>query len=435
MWKKAVSMGKGNLGKMGILLLAKKLFVFALLLTISTGQSCDAGFTETLNIKVIDSQYRPIEGASVIVNYQKDRTTNKGFVNSTTQYTGENGSVSVTIRNTEAFQNRVDCTVTIYAEYDGVIVQRKIEAQKHSAELQVQFSNAYLLYLRVVDRYGAPIANTQVRINDMYRNTSGEGYAPVIVNEGTVDVAVPYLEGVISEQIDITQDLTYTLQARVYSFRLSVVDDAGRPLDAQIFVEGDEYYGSEVEISEIALANPEVKAVYGTLEKSPAVDLSQESEYKVSFDLTPPQISDIEVVERNDELRIMFFLTDPNTLSSGPDLDETTVTYTVGGVTETAVPYAYSGAYAADIPKPPENTILRFTITTHDMEGNMNSLNGEYLITPEEEEPVPQVQEPEEVLEEEEEGDGTIPMIVGSFVILLLAYVVYSYFRGISEGK
>ncbi|MBD3398033.1 hypothetical protein GF412_02560 [Candidatus Micrarchaeota archaeon] len=426
--------------KVGSFALLASFFLFGVLLLSSVSWACEAGFVDTLNIKVIDHKYRPIEDAKVTVTYQKDRTTGKGYVTTNPQYTGADGKVEETIRNSEVFEDRVECGVTITAEYDGVVVEREIEAQSHSAELQLRFEEAYLLNLKVVDRYGSPIAGTQIRVNEMYRNTSSSGFVAIIVNKGDVDVAVPYLSGVISEEIQVEEDTTYTLQARVYPLNLQVVDDQGDPLVADIIVEDEEYEGSEVEIEEIALQSPYVKVVYGSLEKTPEIDLASETDYIVSFDLTPPEITNVEVERDEDELRIRFFVYDHGAYATGADLDETTVSYTVGGVTEYAVPYVESGSYIVDMPVPDENSLLRFTITTYDMEGNMQTVNGQYLVTPGEEE-----EEDGEPIEEEETGEGgqpptgaednTLFIVIGAVVVLVLAYAVWSYIRGLTEEE
>lgn len=420
--------------------LLKIFCLFGILLFSSVSWACEAGFTDTLNIKVIDHKYRPIEDAKVTVTYQKDQTTGKGYITTNPRYTGADGKVQETIRNIEVFENRVKCDVTITAEYDGVIVEREIEAQSHSAELQVRFEDAYLLALKVVDKHGSPITGTQIRINEMYFNTSSTGYVSIIVNSGTVEVAVPYLNGVISQDIEVEDDTSYTLQARVYPLSVQVVDDQGDPLVADIFIEDQKYEGTGVEIEEIALQSPYVEVVYGSLEKTPEIDLSMETEYIVSFDLTAPEIKNVEVERDEDELRIRFFVYDYGTYATGPNLDETTVSYTVGGITEYAVPYADSGSYVVEMPVPPENTLLRFTITTYDMEGNMQTVNGQYLVTPEQENggETPPLTNGEENGEGEpptEPEDNTLLIVVGAIVIVVLAYAVWSYIRGLTEEE
>lgn len=439
MWKKVLN--RESMKKLVVLSLLKKLFIFALLFFASDAfaASCEAGFTDTINIKVIDYKYRPIENAIVTVTYQKDQTTGKGYVTTNPRYTPADGKLTETIRNIEVFDNKVKCDVTITAEYDGEIVEKEITAESHYAEIIVRFEDVRLLNLKIVDKLGAPIANTQIRVNQMYTNTSESGQASILVNMGTVEVAVPYLSGVIAQDIEVTDDTSYTLQAKVYSMNLEVVDDQGDPLVAQIFVEEQEYRGTGVEIEEIALQNPYVKVVYGALEKIPHIDLVMETNYVVSFDITPPEIKNVEVERDEEDLRIRFFVYDYGTYATGPNLDETTVSYTLGGITEYAVPYVDSGSYIVEMPTPPVNTLLRFTITTYDMEGNMNAVNGQYLVTPTVENgdifpPTNETNGGEDQPPTEPE-DNTLLIIVGVVVIVVLAYVVWSYVRGLTEEE
>ena|GEM_PF-927190 len=439
MWKKVLN--RESMKKLVVLSILKKLFIFALLFFASDAfaASCEAGFTDTINMKVIDYKYRPIENAKVTVTYQKDQTTGKGYVTTNPRYTPADGKLTETIRNTEVFDDRVKCDVTITAEYDGEIVEKEITAENHYAEIIVRFEDVRLLSLKVVDKLGAPIANTQIRVNQMYLNTSDSGQANVLVNMGTVEVAVPYLSGVITQDIEVTDDISYTLHAKVYSMNLEVVDDQGDPLVAQIFVEDQEYEGTGVEIEEIALTSPYVKVVYGSLEKLPQIDLVQQTDYLVSFDLNPPEIKDVEVERDGEDLRIRFFVYDYGTYATGPNLDETTVSYTLGGVTEYAVPYVDSGSYIVEMPTPPVNTLLRFTITTYDMEGNMNTVNGQYLVTPEDGNGViiPPTNETngDNGQPPTEPEDNTLLIIVGVVVVVVLAYAVWSYVRGLTEEE
>ncbi len=415
--------------------------LFAVFCGVVYSASCVAGFSDNLNIKVLDATFRPIEGAAVNVTYQKDRSTGKGYVTTKTQYTDKDGNVKVGILNAEQTQAWVQCDVTINAYYDAKTVTRKVTAQSHENEIQLQFKDAYLLSVHAIDRFGNPIANTQMRIKNQYVNTSEDGYASVVVNSGAAGMAIPYLNGVITGNVTVNADTSYTLQAKIYSIKVNVVDDAGNPLVADIIIENQTYNQSSVEIPEIALISPSVKAVYGPAEKILSVNLADQQEYTVSFDVTPPQIRDVSMEKTKDGgLKLRFFVLDPNPMASGADIEATTVTTNIKGITDTLVPYAESGRYVVEIPVQAPNTLIRFTINAYDEQGNSNSLNGEYLV-PGEEQPVnatgnATTGENEGVNPQPQGVDyGVLPWVGGIVVIIILAYVVFTYLRGITESK
>jgi hypothetical protein len=397
---------------------------------------CVAGFSETLSITVFDSKFRPIDGVPVNVTYQKDRTTGKGYVTTKTQYTDENGTVKIGILNTEYTPEWVKCDVTISAQYDGKIVTKKITAQNHEKDLQMQFKDAYLLSIHAIDKLGAPIANTEMRIKSMYVNTTDEGYAYMIVNKGPADMAIAYLSGVITGNVTVNADTSYTLQAKIYSIKVNVVDDAGNPLVADIIIENQTYTQSSVEIPEIALANPYVKVVYGPAEKIISANLADQQEYVVSFDITPPQIREVSVEQNKEgDIKVRFYILDPNSMASGADIEETTVTTNIKGITQTLIPYAESGRYVVEIPRQDPNTLIRFTINAYDKQGNTNSLNGEYLVPAEETENGHNETGNGGVEPQPQGVDyGVLPWIGGIVVIIILAYVVFTYLRGITES-
>lgn len=433
----------------------KSLFILIIFSCAVFGASCELRYQETLHIKVMDGSYRPIVGAAVNVTYQKDFTTGKGFVTTNTQYTNADGIVDVPIMNIEQNPSHLDCSITITAQYDGRIVQRTdIEAQRHDAEIQVLFNEVHILSISAVDKLGAPIPDAPIRINSMYRNTSSNGEVSIPVNAGIVDVALTYRDGVISQRIEVKdEDLSYTLQARVYSLHLNVIDDAGNPLEADITVERNTTHASSVEIPSIALVNPYVKVSYGSVEKVVPADLSKSADYTVIFDKTPPQIKGVRVEQKaNEDIKVYFSVVDPNQYASGPAPEEITVTYSIGGTSQQAVPYLKSGVFVAEIPAPPKNSLVRFTITAYDKEGNMDTVNGEYLVPGE-----GQGQQNGTVIQNGTvSGNGTVngtgnatgtetgeqpisvygiwPFVLGGVVLLIIAYAVFHYVKGVSEG-
>jgi hypothetical protein len=229
--------------------------------------------------------------------------------------------------------------------------------------------------------------------------------------------------------------------------RINVVDDSGNPLEADITVERNTTHASSLEIPSIALANPVVNVSYGSLVKSVAVDLTASSDYLVPFDVTPPKITDIRLEQKKyEDIKLYFVVTDPNQYASGPANDQVTVAYSVGGITQTTVPYMKSGIFIAEIPAPPKNSLIRFTITAYDKEGNMNNVNGEYLVSDE----TNTGQTGQNGTSNETQGGnetgtgggeeapsadyGILPFILGGIVLLVIAYAVFHYVKGVSEG-
>jgi hypothetical protein len=401
---------------------------------------CEAGFHDPVRVQVLDAKYRPIPNASITFTYQKDYTTGKGYITTNLLYTDANGYVSTTLTNTEQLDSRVRCDITINATYDGVTKVKRITAEHHLADQPVQF-DAYSLTVKAVDKYGAPLALSPIRVNAMESTTNDRGLAYFIVNrKDNVDVAISYRGAVVSKKISVQNDTFYTLQALLYNFMLNVMDDSGNPLEATILVDTQEYRDSSISIQDTPLARPTVSVTYGLLTKSPEIDLSQRESYTVVFDLTPPEITGVGVqMTANHDMLISFNVEDPNGHASGPSADDITVSYNVGGVTRTVPAFVQGGKYVAEISRPADNSLVRFTITAKDKEGNMQTVAGEYLV------------------QYNPQGNGTgappgsgnttgsqpqpmLPtdnplLLVGAAVIgLAVLWVIYNYIRGLSSG-
>ncbi len=409
----------------------KKMFMLVLLAGMFYAAECDTEWLDPIKVRIFDANYRPIANATVNFTYQKDYTTGKGYITTKDFLTDSTGTVETSLRNSEKNPRHVDCDITINVYYDGVALEREVTAQHHSNELHMLF-DAYQLRVRAVDKLGKPITNNPIRVNEMWKATDGSGYATFQVNAADeVEIAIPYKNSVVSGTISVEGDMSYTFQALLYSMRVSVVDDSGNPLVAEVTVENETFVGSGFEVEDMALARPAVTAVYGSLEKNVEVDLSQKEEYTIVFDLTPPDITNVQAeMTKDGNLKITFNVNDPNAMASGPSLEDTEVSYSIGGSTYKATPYVEGGKYVAEIIQPPENSLVRFTIVAKDKEGNMKTVEGEYLVTPEEEPgnggAVPGGEEPEPIVP----GD---PLLLGvaAIVGLVLLWLVYNYVKGI----
>ncbi|MCX6768935.1 MAG: hypothetical protein NTY83_03815 [Candidatus Micrarchaeota archaeon] len=402
--------------------------------------TCEPGFSDPVSVQVLDAGWRPVQNATITFTYQRDETTGKGYVTTAPLQTNSEGRVSTVLHNTEQLASRVRCDIKINATFDGVTKTKTITAQHHLSEEQFQL-DAYSLTLHAIDKYGAALANNSVRANQQEGTTDSRGLAYFTVNRKTnVEVAVVYRGSVITKSISVQNDTYYTLQALLYNFELNVVDDSSNPLEAEITVDNDHFSSSSVSISDTPVARPSVSVTYGTLTKNPQIDLSQRESYTVVFDLTPPDITNVQVnMTPSKDMRIKFDVTDPNQLASGPSLDDTVVTYTIGGTTRTTAVYVEGGKYVAEITRPPANSLVRFTILTKDKEGNMKTVEGEYLV--QSAQPGNQTTPPTNQTQPPVNPPSIIPLenplflLAAAIVGIALLWVVYNYIRGLGSGE
>lgn len=418
----------------------KGLFLLMVLVSSIFAATCEAGFRDSVGVQVLDAMWRPIQNATVTFTYQKDQTTGKGYITTAPLQTNSEGRVYTTLQNTEQLASRVRCDIKINVTFDGVTKTKTITAQHHLSEEQFQF-DAYALILRAVDKYGTPLANNSVRVNQMEGATDSRGFAYFTVNKKTnVEVSVVYRGSVIAKTIPVQNDTYYTLQALLYNFNLNVADDNSNPLEADIRVDNEEFRSTNISIIDTPVARPSVSVTYGTLTKTPQIDLSQRESYTVVFDLTPPNIENVQVnITPSKDMRIKFDVVDPNPLASGPSLDDTVVTYTIGGTTRTTAVFVEGGKYVAEIIRPPANSLVRFTILTKDKEGNMKTVEGEYLVQfgqP----PTNQTQPPTNQTQPPAQPPSIIPtenplfLAAAAIVGLALLWTIYNYIRGLTSG-
>lgn len=391
---------------------------------------CDAGFSDDVNVRVINEDFVLIEGAEVILTYQLDRSTAKGYF-SANKTTDENGMANFSISNLEVDPEKVDCDIEIVVRFDDEEETTTVTANAHARVLDVDI-DAYSLTIKVVDQDNKPIEDVEVFVQDRSKVTNAVGLAHYLVGEGNVRILAKYDIGKVEDTIEVTEPLVHTIGFAFYPLKITAIDDNGDPVDVTIVIEEEEYnVQGELELEKIAKANPYTKVSYGTLEKELEVDLAVQTEYTVVFDLTPPQLAEVKQLFTStpDRLKLGIAIIDEGPYASGIAGDGITLSYRydTGEWQEIRVYSIALHQYGADLPLQEDVSVLFFTIDAVDVEGNQAFFEGQLLLEQEIETNETEPPEPPPEEDDEEPEELPIPLIVGIIVVAIGIYLVYKF--------
>lgn len=415
------------------------LIIISTLSLVNYAASCNAGFIDSLQVRVFDSKLRGIENALVNVTYQIDATTGKGYFNSPFLTTNSNGVVSIVLRNREQLDSLVDCNININAIYEGASVSTTVVANAHPDPVDLKF-NAYTLTVQVVDQTNQPITNASVIISNITKKTDSNGIVFLSVLSGPTKILVASGDGTTERTVNVQDDLLTSVGLGFYPLSVIVVDENNNPIpNAEVTIGNKKYYtdtSGSLKLEKIFGGTQTILVKSGSLTKSYAVDLSVQPNLKSIFDITPPTIDNLYVNQSEQGIKISFNVFDSGQNPSGVIGSNVKLTYSVdSGPEQKATLYVRGKTqYTAEIKKPTAGSVLSFTIVATDEDQNTKTLAGTITVDAAKNlSNVNGTKNPDEKKQDGQPGGQplNIPLdiLAGIIIVIIVVYLVYR-FRG-----
>lgn len=403
----------------------KKLFLVLLIFSFAfAATNCSKGFYEKVTVQVIDAKFRPVQGAGVSLYYQLDYTTSKGYIFTKEYPTNSDGMINISIKNEETNQQKVDCNIRVYASYNGKNVSKIIIAEFHPNIIDVNL-NLYKITIRITDQNGIPLPGAEIWVGNEKGIGDANGIVKLYAYPGNNRIFVKYGDGKVEENINVIGDVEKDIGLTLYPLKISVVDDNGKALDAVVTV-GSEIFNTTngtLYIKKLASSTPSVSVKYKNLEKTEYVDLSTENNYKLIFDLTPPEIKDVKVTGAGDFAKLVATVIDGGTYSSG--IKGIEIGYRAGQEdTWTNLPTYPSGKnqYTAEIPK--KNISVSFFVRGIDNDDNQVEQEGQFLFA---EEKNSENNTAQIVTEDKPNEIPLFEIVVGFIILAVVIYLIYRF--------
>lgn len=419
------------------------IFLWLLALSVSFSElSCSPYFTDNFTVVVYDSQSRPIQDAEVKVYFQLDQTSGKGYVWTNPYFTGANGTTSeIKIKNIEPLSSRLDCTFKVYAKYAGTEVHKDVDVWLHSDVIDLSM-DAYLISVKVMDQFSRPIQGAEVWFNSINRTTdqSGSAYAHAI--KGDLQILIQYADGKYAENLKISGDVNKIIGIQLYELVLSAIDDNGNPINFNATIGTKEYTSDDngiITVEKLGTAKPEVLVTYKNIKKPVYVDLSQQKKHTVIFDATPPEVGNIKTIISGQITKLIIPVYDTGTHASGIDTDGVVVKYKIGDSSAweaTSVYLSSKDQYVAEIPNPNSESVVKFAVEITDKDGNIRSMDGQYIYVPEQQVAVNQSTQDNQTQTTNAnptKEDFSFILIAGFIIVIVVIYFAYRRFFGSKE--
>ena len=343
-----------------------------------------AKYTENLTVQVFDYSLRPVEGAQVYVDYELNSV--KGNVKTKPKLTDARGYTNIVFTDYEEIDSETEYSYTLYVKYGDQLVSASLIAANGENRTYTMQVESYIAFVRVLDQIGKPL-QANVTVDKATKPTDSSGSTFFALSPGNYTVKVERNDLVKNTPLvleNATGDQSLEVLLSYYKLDVRVQDDKRRPLSAQVEVNG---MGSETDsdgaayFENITTSSPQVIVVYGQGIKRIQPNLQTTSSLEVTFDTGKPSIKDqYSSLSSTGVGMIRFFVEDLGPEASG--IDSVSVSYEVAGVQNTLSVYTIGyNSFEAKIPAQPAGTLVKYTITVSDKEGNVVVGTGDYVVS------------------------------------------------------
>jgi len=431
------------------------LLVLAMLSYLMAGVFADCvGYTDSFDVRVLDPNFRPIEGAAVTVTFDRGTSFGEQYFTTTPRYTDARGIVHFDIMNqgNEMTPREIDCGIVIDVSVGGADAGESIEANIHGNIVDVTMAEVYPLRFYVKDQLGVPLTNASVTVAGITNRTDSKGLVRYNFVAGDYDYLANYLDAQEAGTLTIANDTMFEVIFAHYAVSITVTDDAGEPLNCTLTIINQTLELPDGKYQNGMIFGEEIpySMGYAGLVREGTIMAAAVPDTTIVYDTHAPLFGDIVPGEVGGKPQLTIIVTDPNEHASGIDPSGVRVQYKVEPSDETtpwgdAVMFTSGrNKFTAQFPDLPPDAIVRFKVEARDQDGNRASIEGKFStlsLLPTQNDTQNNTQNNTEnqtgPQEPPEDGQG-IPFlyIFGGIIILVLAiYVVFRLKTKVTKGS
>lgn len=405
------------------------LILLIFVLGLSFAAQCSLGFSENINVQVLDGNLRPVQNAEVNFTFQVSKTTGKGYFTTPPFITNADGKTSYLVDNQEIVESKLDCNIVIKATYGSASTQKTIIAQNHENLVQLKLG-IYGVTVLVVDQNEKPLSGAEVWIENVSQTTNNLGITFFMVKSGTSVIYVKYADGKVEDQVVVENDTVKKVGVGLYPFTLTVRDDNGNKLNSVATIGNSTFnvVNGTLALEKLATARPIVVVKYQNLEKEIDVDLTLKNDYEAFFDITAPIILNVSEPEVGEQiLKINILADDPGVFPSGIAQGGVKLDYDVNRTKEWTSATVYQkkkGGFVAEIPIQVPKSRMDFKVNVNDKEGNSASVEGWFLV-PDATKPIDQNNQTNGQVTPDSQPSGFPWLAVAGVLIIIIVLVLY----------
>ncbi len=413
------------------------ILLFALLISSSFG-AC-IGYNDSFDVRVLDAKLRPVEGADVVIKYDRGATFGEQYFITPAKKTDSNGKVHFDILNQGTLSRPIDCKININASLDGTLQKKEIIANTHGQIIDLALSDAYPIKFYVRDQFQSPLKNATVTIGSSSKKTDEMGLVKIFVKKGVYDYFASYVDASQAGKINVSDDTAFEVLFPYYKIQLDVRDDNGNPLNATLMIFNHTYYLADGHFENNKTFGSEVPYTleYSGLESSGTITPSVEPNVKAVFDVHAPLFGEIKPEVLNNRPKLHIIASDPGKLASGISISSIKVTYKIepgdSGWSNAITFTAGLNKFTTDFPELPENSIVNFKIEVKDNAGNKADIDGKFSTLIQQNNTQNQTNTQTEP--PQEQGIPLLYILIGVIIVILTIYMVFRIRSKASGGS
>lgn len=347
-------------------------------------EECNGYSKENFTIRVLDQLYRPVEGASVQITFDRGTSFGEKYFTTQPKETDANGRVYFNILNQGTPTRKIDCNIYVTAWFGPSYAKKTINALSHPLVNDIVLP-VYRVTFFVNDQQKRPLKNASIFFLNTTKQTDEFGKAFFYSQNWTSEYYASYKGGKEAGYVEVKGDTGHEVVIPVYQISISAMDEYGSPVQASV-----QYLNQSFQISEspatffVYQDLVELTIKYENIEKTITMQPANTLSKVVYFDLHPPTISEPQQNISNGRVRMSFKIIDDGQFASGVVLSSIQVFYKIppDGKEQKLTAYSLGGSnYGVDFPPVKEGTLVEFVIRARDNDGNIAYRQGRFVIT------------------------------------------------------
>jgi hypothetical protein len=351
---------------------------------------------ETVEVNVVDSKGRPVEGASVVFSCMK--CTSMTCNNQQRESIAMNPTNSSGISSDDIYCYEESHGTNVEIDYQGILVKESSTWKPSLNSFSMIVPNIYDLKVKVSDQNFNPIGGVKVRgvpskksdIHTISGTTGKNGEVLFKHIPSSTEFLLRFENG--NEEKTYTyflgkKDSDFSVLMTTYSLSLNVVDDLNESVSGvEVNVSKDSDYvakltdGSGIaKFDGLAPTTYHVQVYYKNKSYASDILMDEDINKSIMFDLNPPQIDNI-YTQAGSSTEPIYVLADVT--DSGSGLAEVKMYYSLDGTNykDMKISLTADGKYRGMIFPQAKNTYLSYKIVAKDNEGNSNEEIGSYVV-------------------------------------------------------
>ncbi|MCI0530809.1 MAG: hypothetical protein L0Y74_02510, partial [candidate division Zixibacteria bacterium] len=358
-----------------------------ILLGFTTGAFAQCiGYLDSFDVRVLDGQLRPVEGALVTVKFDRGASFGDQYFTTAPKATDASGKVHFDIANQGTLTRPIDCKIVINGTAGGETKIVTVEANKHGPIVDVHLGDVYPVRFFVRDQLKAPIPNASVTLGNKSGKTDQFGSVKFFFKTGIYDYLASYQNAQQAGQVNVSNDTEFEVLFPYYKVSISVKDDNGQPLAAKLTIFNQSFemqnglYVNEKTFGDAVPYSVDYQGIVTDDIIYPASDPVVE----LTYDIHAPLFGEIKSEIVSGRPRLTIVASDPGQYASGLNVSSIKVRYKIGAADDstpwsTAVTFtAGKDKFNSEFPELPKNSIVTFAIEIKDKAGNRADIQGKF---------------------------------------------------------